>query len=99
MAFCAATLRRLWLLLAKAMALALSASAKTKPPWQMPCELTWCASAVIDISAQPGPTASSRSPSHFIARSTAHIASATRSARSSGEKSGTKGSGRITLPP
>ena len=74
MATAAATVAGPWLLQAKANAL--SASAKMKPPWQMPCPLHMSCRTVIVTVATPGSTAPSNMPSPWEARSFAYRARA-----------------------
>src|SRR5262249_17942949 len=60
---------------------ALSASAKTRPPWQTPWPFTMSARTFMSTRAPPGCTAARRMPSICEAPSRANSAAAARSAR------------------
>ncbi len=64
----------------QAKAKALSASAKTRPPWQMPWPLTMSERTRIVTIARPGPQDSIDMPSWRDAESPRHKASTARSA-------------------
>src|SRR5579884_3832814 len=55
---------------------ALSASAKTKPPWQMPWPFSIQSATVIRTRARPSASSSSSIPRRRLASSAAHISSA-----------------------
>src|SRR5882724_10448735 len=83
MLHCAATVRSLWELQAKANAE--SASAKMKPPWAMPWPLTMFGLTVIVRTASPALICRTSMPRPLLASSSFHIASTQARARSSGE--------------
>ncbi len=72
-----------WLRELQANANAESARQNTNPPCAIPCPLTMSSRTGISSRAVPSPTATSRIPSPALAVSSAHIAAATRVAKSS----------------